>query len=271
MEIDPKRDTIRPHPIMLTDRRSRSPLGKASFTAIAAIAAAVALVLVGIGTGRRALSSDFGDLRGGSASLPRSGDAHSPVPGERGGAEPAPADLADVWSDMWSLLWPDRFGTSCIEDHPARLADPSSGDAWRTSGAISAEEASVYNGRPVKVVGRMKMVVTAYSPDERSCGASADGITASGYSVLTNGGFMVAADPKVLPLGSLLTVPGYDGEAVVPVLDTGGAIKGNRLDVLFPTHARARQWGVQELEVKVWQYADGLPNDFRRMRRPIRR
>jgi 3D (Asp-Asp-Asp) domain-containing protein len=244
---------------MLTDRRSRSPLGKASFAAIAAIAAAVALVLVGIGTGRRALSSEFGDLGGGSAAVPQSDAAADGVSG------PTQLSAARV------LLWPERFGRSGVDDHPsARAGATSEGGSDPTVG-VFPEEMSIYNGRPVKVVGRMKMVVTAYSPDERSCGASADGITASGYSVLTNGGFMVAADPKVLPLGSLLTVPGYDGEAVVPVLDTGGAIKGNRLDVLFPTHERARQWGVQELEVKVWQYADGLPNDFRRMRRPVRR
>ena len=86
--------------------------------------------------------------------------------------------------------------------------------------------------------------------------------------VLTNGGFLVAADPRVLPLGSLVSIPGYDSGAVVPVLDTGGAIKGNRLDVLYPTHEVAMRWGVQELDVEVWDYADGLPNGFRRVRRP---
>jgi 3D (Asp-Asp-Asp) domain-containing protein len=112
------------------------------------------------------------------------------------------------------------------------------------------------------------MRVTAYSPDERSCGDSADGITASGYSVFTNGGFLVAADPKVLPLGSLLSVPGYDDGSVVPILDVGGAIKGNRLDVLFPTHEIAMEWGIRDLDVTVWEYADGLPNGFKRLRRP---
>jgi 3D (Asp-Asp-Asp) domain-containing protein len=125
-----------------------------------------------------------------------------------------------------------------------------------------------FNGRPVRAAYTVRMRVTAYSPDERSCGASADGITASGYSVLTNGGALVAADPRVLPLGSLLSIPGYDNGAVVPVLDVGGAIKGNRLDVLYSTHNVAMQWGVRDLEVTVWEYADGLPNGFKRLRRP---
>lgn len=129
----------------------------------------------------------------------------------------------------------------------------------------------MFNGRPIRPVRTITMRVTAYSPDERSCGASADGITASGYSVATNGGELVAADPSLLPLGSLVSVPGYAADAVVPVLDVGGAIKGRRLDVLFETHGRAREWGVQDLEVTVWEYADGLPNDFRRLRRPPKR
>ncbi len=49
---------------------------------------------------------------------------------------------------------------------------------------------------------------------------------------------------------------------VVPVLDRGGVIKGHRLDVLFPTHEAAMQWGVRRLEVTVWEYADGQPNNF---------
>lgn len=111
------------------------------------------------------------------------------------------------------------------------------------------------------------MRVTAYSPDERSCGTQADGITASGYSVETNGGDLVAADARLFRFGSMLSVPGYAGGAIVPVLDRGGVIKGTRLDVLYPTHLEARRWGVQYIYVTEWAYADGLPSGFRRIRR----
>ena len=86
---------------------------------------------------------------------------------------------------------------------------------------------------------------------------------ASGYSVRTNGMRLVAADTTLLPFGSMLSIPGYDDGMIVPVLDRGGAIKGNRLDVLFPTHEQALQWGVQHLDVTIWEYADGKPNDFK--------
>ena len=102
----------------------------------------------------------------------------------------------------------------------------------------------------------MSMHVTAYSPDARSCGKWADGRTASGFSVWTNGMKLVAADTKVLPFGTVITVPGYNGGQPVPVLDRGGQIKGARLDVLYPTHEIARIWGRRDLEVAVWEYAD---------------
>lgn len=118
-----------------------------------------------------------------------------------------------------------------------------------------------FNGRPIKPARQMWMIVTGYSPDSRSCGESADGITATLHSVETNGFKLVAADPRVLPYGSMLTVPGYDSDLVVPVLDCGSAIKGNRLDLLFPTHEQARQWGKKRLLVTIWAYADGKPAD----------
>lgn len=117
----------------------------------------------------------------------------------------------------------------------------------------------MYDGRPIRPAYKLRMLVTAYSPDERSCGASADGITASGMSVWTNGMKLVAADTRVLPMGTIITVPGYNNGKPVPVLDRGGKIKGKRLDVLYPTHEVARTWGKQWLEVVVWEYADGKP------------
>ncbi len=119
-----------------------------------------------------------------------------------------------------------------------------------------AGETPTFDGRPLRAVKTMRMLTTAYSPDAQSCGIWADGITASGYSVWTNGMKLVAADTRLLPFGTIISVPGYHGGQPVPVLDRGGAIKGHRLDVLYPTHERALIWGVQRLDVTVWEYAD---------------
>lgn len=107
--------------------------------------------------------------------------------------------------------------------------------------------------RPARVI---YMTVTGYSPDARSCGEFADGKTATMKSVWTNGMKLVAADPKVLPYWSMVSIPGYANSEIVPVLDCGGAIKGNRLDLLYPTHRIARQWGVRQVPVTVWEYVE---------------
>ena len=55
-------------------------------------------------------------------------------------------------------------------------------------------------------------------------------------------------DPAVVPLGTRLTIPGY-GDAVAS--DTGGAIRGTRIDVWLPTVERARSWGTRTVTVTI--------------------
>lgn len=113
----------------------------------------------------------------------------------------------------------------------------------------------VFDYRPIVQVRVQTMKTTAYSPDERSCGKWADGITASGKSVWMNGGRLVAAD-RAIPYGTIMTIPGYNNGKPVQVWDRGGAIKGNRLDLLYPTHEIARKWGVQNKRVVFWQFVE---------------
>lgn len=127
------------------------------------------------------------------------------------------------------------------------------------SETVYAPDTRWFDGRPVRPARTIWMTVTAYSPDSRSCGEFADGQTATLHSVWTNGMKLVAADTRLLPYGSMLSVPGYGDGQIVPVLDCGGAIKGHHIDLLMPTHAQARAWGVRELPVTVWEYADGAP------------
>jgi len=95
------------------------------------------------------------------------------------------------------------------------------------------------------------MEVTAYCPCKKCCGPKAQGLTASGKRINFNDGLFVAADKKVFDFHTRLKIPGYASGQTVPVLDRGGAIKGNKLDVFFPTHAEALKWGRQKLAVSV--------------------
>ncbi|MBE0536260.1 MAG: 3D domain-containing protein [Phycisphaerae bacterium] len=93
------------------------------------------------------------------------------------------------------------------------------------------------------------MRVTAYCPCAKCCGQWADGITANGHRIV-NGDRFVAADRRYV-FGTELIIPGYDNDRPVKVLDRGGAIKGDKLDVFFNTHQEALEWGVRYLDVKV--------------------
>jgi len=95
----------------------------------------------------------------------------------------------------------------------------------------------------------IEMRVTAYCPCPICCGEYSDGITACGYEIQPGDTF-VAADSRY-PFGTEMIIPGYSTGQPVKVLDRGGAIKGNRLDVFFATHEEALEWGVQYLEVNV--------------------
>ena len=162
---------------------------------------------------------------------------------------------------------PVAADTSEPSDNDSSIANPQSAirddeaSAFDAQTLRLAQDPSVrwFDGRPARPAKQMWMTVTGYSPDERSCGDSADGKTATLHSVFTNGMKLVAADTSVLPFGSMVSVPGYDAGRIVPVLDRGGAIKGSKLDLLFPTYEDARQWGKRKLLVTVWEYADGKP------------
>lgn len=77
------------------------------------------------------------------------------------------------------------------------------------------------------------------------------GKTASGRMVSRG---LIAADPRVLPLGSRVRLdhPGYSGEYLVA--DTGGMIKGRRVDIWIPTSREAMRFGRRTVKLTVLSY-----------------
>ncbi len=74
------------------------------------------------------------------------------------------------------------------------------------------------------------------------------GKTASGSSVRRG---IVAADPRVLPLGTKIEIDAGAYSGTYTVSDTGGAIKGRILDVWVPSCSEARKFGRKKISVRV--------------------
>jgi len=108
---------------------------------------------------------------------------------------------------------------------------------------------------PEQYLKLYNMVATAYSPTISETDSD-PWTTASG---LKSGFGVVAVDPKLIPLGSLLYVEDY-GYAVAG--DTGGAIKGERLDVFFYAPKQSNKWGVKNVKVYLlpgkWKFNEAL-------------
>lgn len=91
------------------------------------------------------------------------------------------------------------------------------------------------------LTGEWDMVATAYFSG--GGGLNGNGITAIGFRVKKG---IVAVDPKVIPLGTKLYIPGY-GEALAA--DTGGWIKGNRIDLAFESLEECYRYGRRKIKV----------------------
>ncbi|PEJ08801.1 cell wall-binding protein EntC [Bacillus wiedmannii] len=97
----------------------------------------------------------------------------------------------------------------------------------------------------------LQVVATAYTADPLENGYKAgDQVkSAMGHNLTANPNMkLIAVDPSIIPLGSKVWVEGY-GVAIAG--DTGGAIKGHKIDVLMPDKGTSSNWGRKTVTVKV--------------------
>lgn len=92
-------------------------------------------------------------------------------------------------------------------------------------------------------IGECTVTYYCCEPYAHVCG-DGDGLTATGLPVTPG---VVAVDPEVIPLGSTVIIDGQEYLAA----DTGGAIKGNHVDIAVATHQEADALGVTTAEVWV--------------------
>ncbi|GGL56010.1 3D domain-containing protein [Sporolactobacillus putidus] len=77
------------------------------------------------------------------------------------------------------------------------------------------------------------------------------GLTATGFDLSKNpDAKVIAVDPRVIPLGSRVYIPGY-GTAVAR--DTGGRVKGHIIDLHVRSYAQAIKWGRKRVNIIVYR------------------
>jgi 3D (Asp-Asp-Asp) domain-containing protein len=109
----------------------------------------------------------------------------------------------------------------------------------------AAEDAILGAGPEVFEHSLGEFKLTAYCPCKKCNGKWVGEPTASGTDLTV--GRTIAVDPEVIPLGSIVDINGFRYVAE----DTGSAIKGNRIDILFPSHEEALDFGVQYASVSI--------------------
>lgn len=134
--------------------------------------------------------------------------------------------------------------TAQVENNEAETSNPSQSietEENSVEASVSEESESVQ----VQEGKTMQMEATAYTAYCNGC----SGVTRTGIDLRANPNQkVVAVDPAVIPLGSRVYVEGY-GEAIAG--DTGGAIKGHKIDLFVQTKDEAYAFGRRQVTVTV--------------------
>lgn len=118
-----------------------------------------------------------------------------------------------------------------------------------TSKKATAKKATTKKTTPSRsndnVVKEFMVSTTAYTANCRGC----SGITSTGINLKKNPNLkVIAVDPSVIKLGTKVYVEGY-GYAIAG--DTGGSIRGNKIDIFMPNHSSALKWGRKTVKIKI--------------------
>lgn len=114
-----------------------------------------------------------------------------------------------------------------------------------TVASVTPVHSTQTQSAPSNVARTMTVEATAYTAFCNGC----SGVTTNGTNLRANPNLkVISVDPSVIPLGTKVWVDGY-GEAIAA--DTGGAIKGNRIDVFISDQAAANNWGQRTVTLKI--------------------
>ncbi|MFJ8066643.1 LysM peptidoglycan-binding domain-containing protein [Psychrobacillus sp. NPDC096426] len=135
-------------------------------------------------------------------------------------------------------------GTKKVERKVSAASLPSV-NVSNTTAENTAPVAAKTSAPVASTAKELTVTSTAYTANCEGC----SGVTATGIDLLANPDQkVISVDPSVIPLGSKVWVEGY-GEAIAG--DTGGSIKGNKIDIFIPSQEEAINWGKKTVKVKI--------------------
>ena len=116
----------------------------------------------------------------------------------------------------------------------------------RAETEVVVEEEPVYITEVKEVVEETEwfyFIATGYSANDPEQGTN--NITATGREIKKG---MIAVDPRIIPLGAEVEIKDM---GIFTAEDTGGWIKGNRIDIYFETKEQARQFGRKVIWLRI--------------------
>ena len=141
-----------------------------------------------------------------------------------------------------------KGGAAVAEKAPAKTA-AAQAPAKSTAPAAPAPASAPAEKAPAAASTQSGKTMTVSATAYTAYCVGCSGTTATGIDLRSNPNQkVIAVDPSVIPLGSKVWVEGY-GEAIAG--DTGGAIKGNKIDVFIPSQGAALDWGRKNVTIKV--------------------
>ena len=153
----------------------------------------------------------------------------------------APSTNKTTSKDRTTEATAPSSSNTAAKDRTTEATAPSSSNTAAKGNTPEATASSTSNTAAKEIT----VEASAYTASCEGC----TGITATGINLKTNpNAKVISVDPAIIPLGSKVYVEGY-GEAIAG--DTGGAIKGNRIDVFFPSQQDAINFGVKKLKVTI--------------------
>jgi 3D (Asp-Asp-Asp) domain-containing protein len=160
-------------------------------------------------------------------------------------------DTLDIANDSQTIIENNISGSNLISSNlDQNITAEVSGTPEKVEKAeVTAEKSDdvANSNKLVKKTASVKAVTSGASKGKFSATAYClSGRTAMGHGVRRG---IIAADPRVLKLGSTVTISAGPWSGTYLVSDTGGKIKGKRVDIWVPSCKEARRFGRRSVQV----------------------